>query len=475
MLEDATKLGAVLSASGLLVLHVAFSALVTMHVLLHKREVGAAIGWIGLSWLSPFLGSVLYYLLGINRVRQRAKTLDRPDAVRAGGDAEAPCHRPGSALEAIDRTAQQLSRRKAVPGNSVALLRNGDEAYPRMLGAIEGARSGIGLSSYILRNDAAGGPIIDALIRAHRRGVAVRVLIDGIGGGYFASPAYHRLRRNGVPAARFMHSPLPWNMPFLNLRSHKKVLVVDGQVGFAGGLNIGRENLLRSAPAAPVRDCHFEIRGPVVSQLAEAFSTDWSFATGAEPFEPHQGAPSEAGEATARVVTSGPDQDVEKIEVLMLQAITCARRSVLVITPYFLPDERLVTALALAAMRGVAVDLVVPERSNRRLVDWAMRAHVGPLLHAGCRIWYNPPPFDHSKLMVVDEAWSLVGSSNWDVRSLRLNFELDVEIYDAATAVGIAHAIRARRGRRLDEEELAGRRLPVRLRDAGMRLALPYI
>ncbi len=475
MPEGVTGLEAMLTASGLMVLHVALSALVTTHVLLRKREVGAAIGWIGLSWLSPFLGSALYCLLGINRIRQRARTLDRPDVGHSGGNAEPPGHRPGSALEAIDRTARRLSRRGAPPGNSVALLRDGDEAYPRMLAAIDGARSSIGLSSYILRDDAAGGPIIDALIRAHRRGVAARALIDGIGGGYFTSPAYRRLRRDGVPAARFLHSPLPWNMPFLNLRSHKKILVVDGQVGFTGGLNVGRENLLRSSPAAPVRDCHFEFRGPVVSQLAGAFSADWSFATGAEPFEPDRGVPSRAGAATARVVTSGPDEDVEKIEVLMLQAIACARRSVLVATPYFLPDERLVSALALAAMRGVAVELVVPERSNHRLVDWAMRAHVGPLLEAGCRIWYNPPPFDHSKLMVVDEAWSLVGSSNWDVRSLRLNFELDVEIYDAATAARIADVIRERRGRRLGAEELARRRLPVRLRDAAARLALPYI
>jgi cardiolipin synthase len=475
MLDGVTGLGATLTASGLMVLHAALSVLVTAHVLLRKREVGAAIGWIGLSWLSPFLGSALYYLLGINRVRQRARTLNRPDVDWAESDTQHPAHRQGSALEAIDRTGHRLSRRRAASGNSVVLLRNGDEAYPRMLAAIDAAVRSISLSSYILRDDAAGGPIIDALIRAHQRDVVVQVLLDGIGGGYFSSPAYRRLRHHGVPAARFMHSPLPWNMPFLNLRSHKKILVVDGQVGFAGGLNIGRENLLRSAPATPVRDCHFEFRGPVVSQLAGAFSADWSFVTGTEPTAFGPEAPPRTGVATARVVTSGPDKDIEKIEILILQAVTCARQSVLIMTPYFLPDERLVSALALAAMRGVAVDLVVPERSNHRLVDWAMRAHVGPLLKAGCRIWYNPPPFDHSKLMVVDETWSLVGSSNWDMRSLRLNFELDVEIYDAATAARIADAIRERRGRRLGTEELVRRRLPIRLRDAAMRLALPYI
>src|SRR3954469_2693201 len=283
MLDGVTGLGATLTASGLMVLHATLSVLVTAHVLLRKRDIGAAIGWIGLSWLSPFLGSALYYLLGINRVRQRARTLNRPDLDWAESDTQHPIHCQGSVLEAIDRTGRRLSRRRAAAGNSVVLLRNGDEAYPRMLAAIDAAVRSISLSSYILRDDAAGGPIIDALIRAHQQGVVVRVLLDGIGGGYFYSPAYRRLRHHGVPAARFMHSPLPWNMPFLNLRSHKKILVVDGQVGFAGGLNIGRENLVQSYRATPVRDTHFEFRGPLIRQLEEAFAADWSISTVGHP------------------------------------------------------------------------------------------------------------------------------------------------------------------------------------------------
>ena len=121
------------------------------------------------------------------------------------------------------------------------------------------------------------------------------------------------------------------------------------------------------------------------------------------------------------------------------------------------------------------VDIIVPERSNHRYLDWAMRAHVGPLLAAGCRVWYNPAPFDHSKLMVVDDAWSLVGSSNWDMRSLRLNFELNVEIYDVALAEALSHVMQSKRGRRLGSAELGQRSLPTRLRDAAMRLLLPYV
>ncbi|TCZ66071.1 phospholipase D-like domain-containing protein [Roseicella aquatilis] len=465
-----------LAAGALAVLHVALSVLVTAHVLLRKREVGSATGWIGLSWLSPFLGSALYFLFGINRVRQRARALGHTEAPPAEHGAAQAAQAEGSVFEALDRTGFALTRRPAAPGNAAWMLRDGDEAYPRMLAAIEAAAGRVLLSSYIFRDDAAGAPFIDALVRAQRRGVEVRVLIDGIGGGYFLSAAYRRLRRSGVPAARFLHSPLPWNMPFLNLRSHKKILVVDDRIGFTGGLNIGRENLVRTGPPEPVRDTHFEFRGPLARQLAEAFAADWAFATGRALPPPAEAPPQPGpGVATARVITSGPDQDLEKIEIAMLQAVTCARRSVLVMTPYFLPEDRLVSALALAALRGVEVEVVVPERSNHRLLDCAMRAHVGPMLRAGCRIWLNPPPFDHSKLMVVDGGWSLVGSSNWDMRSLRLNFELNVELYDPATAGMIAERIRAARGRRLRAGDLARRGLPVRLRDAALRLALPYV
>ena len=266
------------------------------------------------------------------------------------------------------------------------------------------------------------------------------MLIDGIGGGWLLSRTYHRLRRAGVPAERFFHSLLPWRMPFLNLRTHKKILVVDGSIGFTGGMNIADENVMATRPKEPVKDTHFRIEGPVVAQLTEAFLQDWAFATAREPGRRRVVPPSRRGgeRAPARVIDSGPDEDIEKVEFAVLEAVSCAQTKIELMTPYFLPDERLVTALSLAAMRGVAVDIVIPEQSNKRVVDWATRANIGPLLASGVRIWRSPPPFRHSKLMAVDGEWCLIGSSNWDIRSFRLNFELCIEIYDrdlAATLV----------------------------------------
>ena len=478
MLEWLSHVGGYVIAEAHLLLAVA----VSLHVLLRKRDIGGSIGWIGIAWLAPFLGSVLYLVFGINRVTRRAHRLRARRPWRGSGGQLQPQIERTDHLAPLDRTARRLTRRPAEDGNSVAMLRNGDEAYPLMIEAIGQARTSIALSSYIFRADAAGLAVIEALIAAHRRGVQVRVLIDGYGSGYFWAATFRRLRRGGVPVARFLHSHLPWRMPFINLRTHKKILCIDGHLGFTGGLNIGEENLVAAADPADqaphklVRDIHFRVEGPVVAQLTDAFAEDWVFTTGetltGDAWFP---VPEAAGAMVARVVTSGPDQDLEKIEYLALQAIASAERSIRIMTPYFLPDDRMLTALGLAAIRGVRVDVIVPRRSDHRVVDWAFRAQIGPLAATGAKIWQNPPPFEHSKLMTVDGLWCLIGSSNWDMRSFRLNFELNMEIYDAGLAARLDQfMIRAQR-RRLSARRLAKRALPWRLRDAAARLMLPYL
>ena len=375
------------------------------------------------------MGGVIYLLFGVNRVRRRARQ-DRPPSDHLDDAAELlPIGQ--EPLHMLQRGIGRITGRPVVPGNTVQIYDAGDEAYPPMLQAIEAARRSVGLSSYIFRDDAWGG----RFIVGPRRGGAARGCGPSAGGRdrWWVATLAHvpGLHREGVRAARFFHSLLPWRMPFLNLRTHKKILVVDGTVGFTGGMNIGDENVMSTQPKRPVVDTHFRVEGPVVAQLTEAFLKDWAFATGedvgGEAWYPDiaigPGSP-------ARVINSGPDEDIEKVEFAVLEAVTCAQASIVLMTPYFLPDERLLTALALAAMRGVAVDVVIPERSNKIVVDWATRANVGPLLASGVRIWRSPLPFRHSKLMAVDGEWCLIGSSNWDIRSFRLNFELCIELYD---------------------------------------------
>ena len=457
------------------VAHLVIASAVTVHVLLNKRDVGSSMAWMGLAWLSPFIGSALYFIMGINRVNRRARRIrkqrpsTKPVLPRPSDLADDP-------LAPLEHAGWQLTQRPTEDGNTVQLIRNGDDAYPQMIAAIDAARVSVGLSSYIFRADAPGGAFIDALIRARQRGLEVRVLIDGVGGGYLLSPTYHRLRRAGVPAARFLHSILPWRMPFLNLRLHKKFLGIDGRVAFTGGLNIGAENVLRTNPPHPVHDTHFRVEGPVVGQLVDSFAEDWLFTTSEQlAGEAWFPALKDAGPVIARVVTSGPDQDMGKIEFMILHAVACARQSIRIMTPYFLPNDVLISALAVAGLRGIEVDVIVPAQSNHPAVDWARNAQVRPMLVAGCRIHLAPPPFDHSKLMVIDADWCLIGSANWDMRSFRLNFELDVEMRDAELARQIDALMAAKQGRLLSIDEIDHASLADRLRNNAARLALPYL
>lgn len=465
------------------------SAAITLHVLLRRRPPASPAAWIGLAWFAPAVGAALYLALGINRIERRAQRLHRrqvPAPEQPACCAIHPAH-----LIPLGRAATSITGRPLLAGNTVQPLQHGDEAYPAMLAAVAAASTSVALSSYIFRNDAVGREFIAALAAARARGVQVRVLIDGVGGGWLYSGAWRRLRAANIPAARFLHSLRPWRMPVFNLRSHKKLLLVDGRTGFTGGLNIGIEYqeppaIPRHPPRLPrlprrrraIRDTHFRLTGPVVGQMAAAFVEDWAFTTG----EVLQGPtwfppPSEApcGPIMARVATSGPDHDIERIKLLMMSAIGAAQRRLRIVTPYFLPDDPLASTLALAALRGVQVEIIVAERTDHMLVDWAMRDGLIALSRAGCDILWSLPPFDHSKLMTVDGAWSLVGSANWDMRSLRLNFELNVELHHAESTTALDALIDAIPTRKATTRELASRSIPRRLRDGTARLLLPYL
>lgn len=466
----------------LAILHVALALSVTGHALLTKPDVRAAIGWIGLAWLSPFIGPALYLIFGINRVVRRALRLrprgrrpDRkpPPRFTAEGEPEPP-------LDQLRRLGRAVSGIGLSEGNRFDLLDNGDGAYPVMLEAIAGAERSIALASYIFRDDVAGRPFIEALTAAHARGVAVRVLVDGIGGGWLYSGVAKALRPRGVPVGKFLHSLLPWRMSTVNLRNHRKLLVVDGRIGFTGGLNIGGENLLASRPRHPVRDLHARIEGPVVAHMLQVFKEDWTFTTGevldGPEWEP-AAEPVDGASVVARGLPSGPDEDFEAIATVIAGALAVAQHSIRIVTPYFLPDAPLLEALRIACLRGLAVDLILPERSNHRFVDWASHAQMKPLLQAGCRIFLTPAPFDHAKLMAVDEHWVLIGSANWDVRSLRLNFEYTVECYCRVLAARLREEIESRMdsARPLTVAEMSAMPRWKQIRDAAVRLGLPYL
>jgi cardiolipin synthase len=466
--------------------HFSAASWVTIDAILRKRQSAAVIAWVGLAWLAPFLGALSYWSFGINRVQRKGVALDLKSAwtgsrqpAPAGVTAEAvACVGHSKSLASLMHLGGALSGYELLPGNRIEALENGDAAFPAMLRAIEAAEVSITLLTYIFDNDEAGEQFVHALARARRRGVEIRVLIDDFGAKYTRPSMVRRLARDELTVATFLPTRKPWFLPHANLRNHRKIVVVDGRVGFTGGTNIREAHWFALNPPERVRCTHFRVEGPVVAHLQEAFAIDWAFTTGERLQGERWFPPLEArGPVAARGISDGPDEDLDKMPDLLLGALAAATRRVAIVTPYFLPDDVLLRAMQVTAKRGVQVDLLIPERTNFRVMDWAMRPQLRFLVEAGCRVHLTPPPFDHSKLMVVDDCWALIGSTNWDARSLRLNFEYNVECYDPAFAVRVVELVQARmtESRRLDLEELLERPVAWELRDGLARLFSPYL
>ena len=467
----------------------------SLHALLTKRDTRSTIAWVGLVWLSPGFGAAAYALFGVNRIRRKATRLwagrravvHRVEAAMPSSQRITDAIGPTNALlRSLTTLVQEVTKRPLLDGNTIEPLHGGDEAYPRMLAAIESAKHSIGMTSYIFDNDPTGKLFIDALCRAVDRGVAVRVLIDGIGSRYSFPTSVALLRKKGVTVSRFMPTTVPFYLPYANLRNHRKILVVDGQHGFTGGLNIRHGCWLSKHPLHPVQDMHFALTGPIVTQLLEVFIEDWAFASGESLGALRDGDPNLTwqpnleftGTSLARGIRYGPDdREIGRIKLILIAALASAHRSVKIMTPYFLPDDAICQALGVAALRGVQVDIVLPQQNNLALVGWASEALLWQVLSRGCNIWMSPPPFNHTKLMVVDSSWTLFGSGNWDERSMRLNFEFNVESYDAAMAEKLDAHIGGIIGRSTQRtlSDVDSRSLLTRVRDGIARLFAPYL
>jgi cardiolipin synthase len=455
-----------------------------IHAVLWKRDVRSALGWAGLILLSPGIGAVLYFLFGINRVRRKAMALratrekfrlSLSSFAMPVEDVEKKFQPQGEALRQIANAVSCVVNRPLLGGNQIDVLENGEEAFPSMLEAIRQAQHSITLVSYIFSYDALGRAFVDELALAVQRGVHVRVLIDAVGVRYHFPSVYRVLKKRGVPAALFI--PIH-HISVFNLRTHRKICVVDGEIGFTGGMNIRVNHVLSAPSPLPTADVHFRLEGPVVGQLQEVFAEDWLFSTGESLqgdrwFRPLR----VSGDVICRGIADGPDETSHALAWALQAAISSAKKRVRIVTPYFLPDMALATALGVAATRGIEVDIIIPGRSNLRLVQWASVAQLWQVVTFGCRVWLTPPPFDHAKLMTVDGQWSLIGSTNWDPRSLRLNFEFNCEAYDTRFTEKLDALIEERltRARRLNLDELHARSLPARVRDGLARLVSPYL
>ena len=472
-----------MSLEGLLVLliHAVIAPAAVFHALLYKRDSRSALGWIGFCIVFPLAGPLLYAAFGVNRVHTRARELKPPP------------HRPrlvayelGAGLNpvlgqyrGILNVGYSITGNMPSAGNQVQLLCNGEQIYPAMLADIKQAQNRISLCTYIFDTDSVGRQFIDLLAAKARSGVTVRVIVDGVGECYSWPRASSALRRAGVPVATFMPVRLLPPSLSINLRNHRKILVIDETIGYTGGANIGRRHLVDDQTNTKrVADVHFRLQGPIARELEKLFLADWRFASGesAALSEPVASRIDVLG-ARCRLISDGPNEDMDRLIMLYLGVISSAQHRIDIMTPYFLPERELAAALRSAVLRGVEVRILLPGQNNLPFVHWASQHMLGELLQWGVRVFYQPPPFVHSKLMLVDEDYCLIGSANLDSRSLRLNFELGVEIFDATLNRQLSEYFQQAlyKAREVTLDDVLQRKTWRRARDAAVALFSPYL
>ena len=333
------------------------------------------------------------------------------------------------------RTLGRLLPPAIVPGNRVTTLVNGDQIFPAMLAAIRSARRTITLETYVYWSGRIGHEFAEALAERARAGVRCHVLLDWFGSKKMSPSSLHLMRRAGVEVVRYHRRW--WHVTRLNHRTHRKLLAVDGLIGFTGGVGIADEWAGNAQDENHWRDNHYRVEGPVVAQLQSAFTDNWlkkqHVVLHDESYFPDLAT---AGELPCQVFQSSPDEGSESMQLMYLMGIGAARRSIRIATGYFVPDRLTIAALLEARARGVEVDIIVPgPHIDFQVVRYASRDRWGDLLAAGVRIYEFMPTMYHTKAMIVDELWTSIGSTNFDNRSFRLNDEANLNVYDGSFAL----------------------------------------
>jgi len=434
-------------------LHMLTFLLVTTHCLQMRREPTSILLWMFVSWSFPVVGPLLYLSFGVYRVpakgwRKHQRNLELLALRREREEEGLPLAywravHESLAAEPKSEMCREINRAMTailpdyplLGGNDVRLLVGGPEAYPAMLDAIRQARHHIHFQTFMICNDHTGQRFLDALAEKARQGVTVRFLYDRFGSTYAVWGGLFR-RYRGIPNLHICGWTLanPLKRQFqINLRNHRKIMVVDGRRAFTGGINI-HDAHVDTPGASAIRDYHFDVRGPIVQELQYSFLRDWYFMTDEDPdrllTEEHFPQINPSGDALIRLVNSGPASEFEAIADVFFTCVTLARRQILAVTPYFVPTPELVRGFRIAALRGVDVRLVLPKKNNHVYAGLAGRAFYEELMEAGVRIYERTPPFIHAKALVVDDRMALVGTANMDVRSLRLNFEVNLAIFE---------------------------------------------
>jgi cardiolipin synthase A/B len=475
-----------------LLIHVVTQLVVALRVVMSRRGVGETLSWILVVFTLPVFGPLLYLLIGelrLGRARaMRVRSLAGPVAARLGllvrPQMKVNWDALGPECEPLARAGFNLLSVPALPGNQLELYGNWEEVFDRMVEDIDSARINCDLEFYIWHPGGKSSAVIEALERAAQRGVTCRILVDALGSRKFLGHAdCRRLRAAGVEVQAALPGGL-WRIPFVrfDLRLHRKIVLIDDHLAWTGSLNLVDPRFFKQdSGVGQWVDAMVRIEGPAVEALAITFQTDWHVETCSDdrhlPDLTGDQKLSKPGSAIVQALPSGPANQVEAIEQILITAIFSARRELVITTPYFIPSEALQMALAAAAQRGVKVILIVPAKVDSLLVRHASRAFKGHLLAAGVHIAQFAGGLLHTKSVTVDGEMSLFGSLNMDARSLRLNFEITLAVYDREFTAALRHLQQGYidQSVMMDPEAWNRRPFPARLLDNLARLLGPLL
>ncbi len=457
------------------------------HLLLLNKRPTATLAWLWAILLFPVLGAVLYLAIGSERVKKRRK--EKRQKFRARGSlssARAHAAKASSAtLEEIPpegqvllRSLSTISRFPQATASSLRLLRKAPAFYAALRESIERAEHEVHVQSYVWRPDEVGREFQDLLCETARRGVKVRLLLDELGCHQLSDSYFNPLRKAGGEFS-WSHtlSPLRSRYSF-NLRNHRKLQIIDGRIGFVGGMNFGREYLGRDPVLGEWGDVQLRVEGPVVELFRQVFAEDWFFAIGkAIPLRRHVPKNGQPGQSIVQLLRGGPDEDDQPMLRSMLALIAAARKRLWISTGYFVPGETLQTALQVAAARGVDVRLLISGRSQHPILVRAGRSFYSAFLRQGVRLFEYNKGIEHSKYMVIDDDWATIGSSNFDERSMRLNFELNLLTHHRETNVALTKifADTAAEAVEIDLDKFLARPFYLRLEESSLRPLSPLL
>jgi len=392
----------------------------------------------------PLVGIIIYFVFGQN-LRKKKIFKNRKLINQAFGekyvehhlDNKSPAEIPASYRpynhynKLINFLAGDLS--PLTVNNSVTVLKNGEEKFPAVMEAIENAKDHIHIEYYIYSNDDIGGPLGDLLIRKANEGLRVRIIVDGVGSLGLRRKFFNKLRQGGVEIHEFMPVLFPSFTSKINYRNHRKIIVIDGAIGFTGGINLDDRYLNNGKHGLYWRDTHLKIEGESVKTLQFLFMLSWRFVTGNELDEGPNYFPKfeNVGNQCVQINASGPDWELASIMESFLLAFNAAQERIRIVTPYFIPTESIMDALTTVAKSGIEVELMIPKRSDSWIVQSASMSYVKVLLQMGIKVFFYEKGFIHAKVIIVDDTFASVGTANMDYRSFDLNYEVNTYMYDA--------------------------------------------